>query len=592
MIGEAMVEVLRYDVLIIGSGLAGLRAAFQAALTSKSRLRIAVISKLHAMRSHSVSAEGGISGVLYPKENNDSIELHAYDTVKGSDFLADQDAVEILVKLAPEEIKFFEHLGTPWSRLPDGRIAQRPFGGMSVPRTAFAADKTGFFMMSTLYDNLQRFDNVEFFHENFVTSIILENGLFKGITAIDMAAGEYRVFLGKAGIIATGGAGRVYSFVTVAHSNTGDGIAIAYRAGIPIKDMEFVQFHPTGMVPSGVLITEAARGEGGYLVNKQGERFLKRYAPQRMELAPRDIISRAIMTEIKEGRGFVHEESDLEYVYLDLRHLGEEKINERLPMIRELSRKLIGVDPVSEPIPVRPAVHYTMGGIHTDTYGQVMLDEQSTRIPNLWAAGEVASVSIHGANRLGSNALAECAVWGRLTGEAAARYAMNAPDSMLQISTAVDTAVKNEEKRIFDRLLHTESNPENPYDIRREIQTMMDSLVGVFRDQRGLEEAWSRLKRLKERFSKARVENRVRIYNNNLRDFLEIDFMLDVAETIVVGALNRTESRGAHYRLDYPKRDDVNWLKHTLVFYRRGEPPYISYAPVRITKWAAEERKY
>ncbi len=587
-----MVEVLRYDVLIIGSGLAGLRAAFQAALTSKGRLRIAVISKLHAMRSHSVSAEGGISGVLYPKENNDSVELHAYDTVKGSDFLADQDAVEILVKLAPEEIKFFEHLGTPWSRLPDGRIAQRPFGGMSIPRTAFAADKTGFFMMSTLYDNLQRFDNVEFFHENLVTSIILEGGLFKGVTAIDMATGEYRVFLGKTGIIATGGAGRVYSFVTVAHSSTGDGIAIAYRAGIPIKDMEFVQFHPTGMVPSGVLITEAARGEGGYLVNRQGERFLKRYAPQRMELAPRDIISRAIMTEIKEGRGFVHEETGLEYVHLDLRHLGEEKINERLPMIRELSRKLIGVDPVSEPIPIRPAVHYTMGGIHTDTYGQVMLDEQSTRIPNLWAAGEVASVSVHGANRLGSNALAECAVWGRLTGEAAARYAMNAPDSMLQISTAIDAAVKNEEKRIFDKLLHTESNPENPYDIRGELQTMMDSLVGVFRDQRGLEEAWSKLKRLKERFSKARVENRMRIYNNNLRDFLEIGFMLDVAETIVVGALNRTESRGAHYRLDYPKRDDMNWLKHTLVFYRRGEPPYISYTPVRITRWAPEERKY
>ncbi|MEM2203129.1 MAG: succinate dehydrogenase/fumarate reductase flavoprotein subunit [Sulfolobales archaeon] len=586
-----MVEILKYDIVVLGSGLAGLRAAFQAALTSKDRLRIAVVSKLHAMRSHSVSAEGGISAVLYPKEMNDSIDLHAYDTVKGSDFLADQDAVELLVKLVPEEIRFFDHLGTPWSRRPDGRIAQRPFGGMSVPRAVFAADKTGFFMMSTLYDNLLRFNNVDIYHENMATSILMENGVFRGVAAIDMATGEFRVFLGKAGIIATGGAGRVYSFVTVANSSTGDGVAMAYRAGIPIKDMEFVQFHPTGMVPSGVLITEAARGEGGYLINKEGERFLKRYAPQRMELAPRDIISRAIMTEIKEGRGFVQEESGLEHVLLDLRHLGEEKINERLPMIRELSKKLIGVDPVSEPIPVRPTTHYTMGGVHTDTYGQVMLDE-STRIPNLWAAGEAACVSLHGANRLGSNSLGETVVWGRLTGEAAAQYAMKTPDTVLQVSSTLDEAIKREESRVFDKLLHVESAAENPYDIREELQTTMDKKVGVFRDQRSLEEAWSTIKRLKERFSRARVENRTRIYNNNLRDFIELSFMLDIAEIIVVGALNRTESRGAHYRLDYPKRDDANWLKHTLVYFRRGEPPSISYIPVRITRWAPEERKY
>ena len=587
-----MVEILKYDLVILGSGLAGLRAAFQAALASKGRIRIAVVSKLHAMRSHSVSAEGGISAVLYPKDYDDNIDLHAYDTVKGSDFLADQDAVELLVKMVPEEIRFFDHLGTPWSRLPDGRIAQRPFGGMSRPRAVFAADKTGFFMMSTLYDNLLRFDNVEFYHENMATSILIENGVFRGVTAIDMATGEFRVFLGKAGIIATGGAGRVYSFVTVAHSSTGDGVAMAYRAGIPIKDMEFVQFHPTGMVPSGVLITEAARGEGGYLINNQGERFLKRYAPQKMELAPRDIISRASMTEIREGRGFVQEESGLEYVLLDLRHLGEKKINERLPMIRELSKKLIGVDPVSEPIPVRPTVHYTMGGVHTDTYGQVMLDEQSIRIPNLWAAGEVASVSVHGANRLGSNSLAECVVWGRLTGEAAAQYAMRTPDTVLQVDTTLDEAIKKEESRVFDKLLHVESSAENPYDIRRELQETMDKNVGVFRDQRGLEDAWSKLKRLRERFARARVENRSRIYNNNLRDFIELDFMLNIAEIIIAGALNRTESRGAHYRLDYPKRDDANWLKHTIVYYRRGEPPSISYAPVRITRWAPEERKY
>ncbi|MCC6044422.1 MAG: succinate dehydrogenase/fumarate reductase flavoprotein subunit, partial [Desulfurococcaceae archaeon] len=587
----ALVEVLRYDIVVLGSGLAGLRAALEASLISGGRLRIAVVSKLHAMRSHSVAAEGGISGVLYPGEAGDSFDLHAYDTIKGSDFLADQDAVEVLVRLAPEEIRLFDHLGTPWSRLPDGRIAQRAFGGMSIPRTAYAADKTGFFMMSTLYSNLQRFDNVEFFHENFATSILLEDGLFKGVTSVDLESGEMRVFMGKAGIIATGGAGRVYSFATVSQASTGDGIAIAYRAGIPIKDMEFVQFHPTGLVPSGVLITEAARGEGGYLLNSKGERFMARYAPQRMELAPRDIVSRAMMTEIMEGRGFVDEESGLGYLHLDLRHLGDRVFREKLPMVREITRKLINVDPVEEPIPVRPATHYTMGGVHVDTYGQVLLNDGSP-IPNLWAAGEVAAVSVHGANRLGSNALSECVVWGRLTGAAAASYAMKASDTILEMSGSLAGRVKVEESRVFDRLIHSERGSENPYEVRRELQKMMDERVGIFRHGSTLSEAWSQLKRLKERFSNVRLEYTGRMYNNNLRDVLEIASMLDVAEIIIVGAIARTESRGAHYRLDYPKRDDVNWLKHTLVNYRVGEEPVISYTLVRITRWAPEERRY
>ena len=587
-----LVEVLRYDALILGSGLAGLRAALEASLVSNGRLRIAVISKLHAMRSHSVAAEGGISGVLYPKETGDSFELHAYDTIKGSDFLADQDAVELLVKIAPEEIRLFDHLGTPWSRLPDGRIAQRPFGGMSIPRTAYAADKTGFFMMSTLYSNLQRFDNVEFFHEHFATSILLENGVFKGFTVVDLESGEMKIFLGKAGIIATGGAGRVYAFATVSQASTGDGVAMAYRAGIPIKDMEFVQFHPTGLVPSGVLITEAARGEGGILVNARGERFMSRYAPQRMELAPRDIVSRAMMTEIMEGRGFKDEESGLEYLHLDLRHLGEKVFKEKLPMVREVTRKLLNLDPLEEPIPVRPATHYTMGGVHTDTYGQVLLDDE-TPIPNLWAAGEVAAVSVHGANRLGSNALSECVVWGRLTGAAAAQYAMKASDTMLELSTTLSERVRGEESRVFDRLIHRETgSTENPYAIRRELQGMMDDKVGIFRHGSTLTEAWSQLKKLKERLGRARLEYTGRTYNTNLRDVLELSNMLDVAETIIVGAIARTESRGAHYRLDYPRRDDANWLKHTLVYYRVGEEPRISYTPVRITKWAPEERRY
>ena len=584
-------EVLRYDIVILGSGLAGLRAALEASLVSGGKLRVAVVSKLHAMRSHSVAAEGGISGVLYPKETGDSFELHAYDTVKGSDFLADQDAVELLVRLAPEEIRLFDHLGTPWSRLPDGRIAQRPFGGMSVPRTAYAADKTGFFMMSTLYSNLQRFDSIEFYHEHFATSLLIENGVFKGITAVDLESGEMKVFLGKAGIIATGGAGRVYSFATVSQASTGDGIAMAYRVGIPVKDMEFVQFHPTGLVPSGVLITEAARGEGGILVNSRGERFMSRYAPQKMELAPRDIVSRAMMTEIMEGRGFKDEESGLEYLHLDLRHLGERVFREKLPMVREVTRKLLNIDPLEEPIPVRPATHYTMGGIHVDTYGQVLPGDDSP-IPNLWAAGEVAAVSVHGANRLGSNALSECVVWGRLTGAAAAEYAMKASEAQLEISTSLAERIREEESRVFDRLIHKETGSENPYAIRRELQKMMDEKVGIFRHGSTLSEAWSQLKRLKERFKHARLEYTGRVYNNNLRDFLEISNMLDVAETIVVGAIARTESRGAHYRLDYPRRDDANWLKHTLVYYRVGEPPELAYTPVRITRWAPEERRY
>lgn len=584
-----MVEVLKYDVLILGSGLAGLRAAFEAARISGGKIRIAVVSKVHAMRSHSVSAEGGASAVLYPKENGDSLDLHGYDTAKGSDFLADQDAIELLVQTAPQEIKFLDHLGVPWSRDPQGKILQRPFGGMTIPRTTFAQDKTGFFLLSTLYDNTLRFGNIDMLHEHFATSIILENGVFKGITAIDLKTGEFKVILAKAGIIATGGNGRVYGFTTMAHSSTGDGYSLAYRAGIPLKDFEFPQFHPTALVPNGILITEGARGEGGYLVNKDGERFMKRYAPSRMELAPRDIVSRSIITEINQGRGFMDEESGLGYVLLDLRHLGEERLNKRLPMIREISIKTIGVDPVDEPIPVRPAMHYMMGGIHVDLKGQVYIDAEK-KIPNLWAAGEAANVSVHGANRLGSNSLSECLVWGHFTGEAAAKYAMTTSIE-LEYNGYVKDAAEKEEKRIFDGLLHKETNAENPYDIKHEMNKIMDTYVYVFREKSGLEEAYSSLKKLRERFNNSRIEDRGLIYNQNLKDLMEIDFLLEQAEIITLGALNRTESRGAHARLDYPKRDDVNWLKHTLAFYTK-EGPSFSYIPVKITKWKPEERKY
>ena len=583
-------EILRYDLVILGSGLAGLRAGIQAALTSKGKIRIAVLSKIHAMRSHSVAAEGGIAGVLYPEVTGDSFDVHAYDTIKGSDFLADQDAVELFIKLAPEELRFLDHLGVPWSRTPDGRIAQRLFGGMSIPRTAFAADKTGFFIMSTLYDNILRFDNVDIYHDHMVTSFLMENGVFKGFTVLDLKEGTLKVFLAKAAIIASGGAARIYGFTTVSYAVTGDGAAMAYRAGIPVKDMEFMQFHPTGVVPAGVLITEAARGEGGYLINKDGERFMARYAPQRMEVAPRDIVARAIIREIIEGRGFIHEESGLGYVHLDLRHLGEEKINTRLPFIRELAKKLVNVDPVYEPIPVRPTAHYTMGGIHTDTYGHVMFDAKNY-VPNLWAAGEAAAVSIHGANRLGSNSLAECSVYGRLTGEAAAKYALEASSSMLELSSSLEEAVKREEKRIFDELFKTETNAEDPYQIRGELWRTMDTHVYVFRDEKGLMEAGRIIRDLKNKYKRIRVDDRSRKYNMNLREAIELGNMLDVAEIVVVSALARTESRGAHYRLDYPKRDDVNWLKHTLAYYT-PEGPRLDYIPVRITRWKPEERKY
>jgi succinate dehydrogenase / fumarate reductase flavoprotein subunit len=580
-------EILKHDLLIIGSGIAGLRAALQAAYTAK--IDIAILSKVQVMRSHSVSAEGGMSAVLYPDKNNDSLELHAYDTVKGSDYLADQDAVELLVQMAPIEVRFLERIGVPWSRLPDGRMYQRPFGGMSVPRTTFAADKTGFFIMSTLYQNILRFDNIKQYHEYFVTKLIIENGEFKGVTALDLKTGELKLFLAKAAIIATGGAGKLYRFTTMAHSSTGEMLGFALRSGLALKDMEFVQWHPTALVPSGILVSEAARGEGGYLINKQGERFMKRYAPQRMELAPRDIVSRAILTEIAEGRGFVHEESGMGYVGLDLRHLGEGVLTQKIPFITELAHKYVGVDPLEEPIPVRPAVHYFMGGIHVDTYGRVLAPDGSW-VRGLWAAGEAAAVSVHGANRLGSNSLSECSIWGRLTGEAAAKYAMEAP------TPATDEryikAAQGEESRIFDKLLHKETGGISVYELRGRLQDAMEQHFGPYRQESTMKEGIPKLLKIREDFANVRVEDGGRVYNQNLKDALELDGMIDAALAVAYGALARQESRGAHYRLDYPKRDDKNWLKHTLAFFNGGQIQ-LSYIPVRITKWTKfEERKY
>lgn len=571
-----MVEKISEDIVVVGSGLAGLRAAIESA-SADPKIRVAVISKVHAMRSHSVAYAGGTGAVLYPEEG-DSFDLHAFDTIKGSDYLADQDAVELFVRLAPREILRLEHWGMPWSRRKDGRIDQRPFGGHSFDRACYASDKTGLHAMQTLYNTCLRYDNISFYHEWFVTSLLVEDGEFKGLTALEMKSGELYVFEAEACILATGGAGRLYSFTTYGHSATAEGMCMAYRVGIPLKDMEFIQFHPTGLVPSGTLISEAARGEGGYLRNREGERFMSRYAPEKMELAPRDIVSRAMMREIIEGRGF-EGPNGLDYVHLDLTHLGEEVIDEKLSEIKMIAMKFAGVNPVNEPIPVRPVAHYTMGGVHVDIYGR-------TPVRGLWAAGEVSCVSIHGANRLGCNSSTDCLVYGFLTGRQAAKYVLGKNRS----STIPAQMLEQEEKRLFDQILRGGWG-EDPYTIKREMQATMTRYAYVFRDGKGLEEGLRRIRELRRRFGSGRVDDKNKKYNQNYINVLELDAMLEVAEVILVSALARTESRGAHYRLDYPQRDDVNWLKHTLA-YRTTEGPRLEYIPVKITRWEPKERKY
>jgi len=565
----------KHDVIVLGSGLAGLRAAIEA--TRNPNVDVAIFSKVQLMRSHSVCAEGGTAAVMRPSEG-DSFELHAWDTTRGADFLCDQDVVMRFVEEAPKEILLLDHWGTPWSRRPDGRIAQRPFGGHTFDRAVFAADKTGFFEMQTLYDTLQKYAKVSRYDECYVTSILIKDNLFCGVTVWDLTSGEFFLVQGKALIIATGGACRMFGFTTYSLTATGDGIAMAYRAGLPIKDAEFVQFHPTGLVPSGILITEAARGEGGYLLNSQGERFMQKYAAGKMELAPRDIIARAEMTEIEEGRGFSRPDG-LDYVHVDLRHLGAEKINERLPLIREVAIKFNFIDPIQEPIPVRPASHYFMGGVHSDIDG-------ATPVEGIWAAGEAACLSLHGANRLGSNSTAECLVWGRIAGGKAAEHASKQKTFP---TLSEETTLKEEEAKVFGKF--RPDAKESAYALRRELQRVMDSEVGVYRTGPGLEAALSKIKELKQRVPDVQVRDRGRIYNTDLLSALEIDNLLDLAEVVVLGALARTESRGAHARRDFPKRDDVNWLKHTLACYT-PTGPRMEYIPVNITAWQPVERKY
>jgi succinate dehydrogenase / fumarate reductase flavoprotein subunit len=567
-----MLEKYAHDIIVVGAGLAGLRAAIAAAEVS-NKLDIAVISKLHPLRSHSVCAQGGTAAVMREK---DSYDLHAFDTIKGADYLADQDVVEFFVRRAPREIILTEHWGCPWSRTPDGKIDQRPFGGHTYPRACFAADMTGFHEMHTLYGKASSYGNIKFYDEWFATSLMVENNTAVGLTAIELKTGKMHAFQAKAIVIATGGHERIYEFTTFSYTTTGDGMAMAYRAGAPLMDMEFVQFHPTGLVPSGALITEGARGEGGYLINAQGERFMKRYAPEKMELAPRDVVSRAEQTEINEGRGL--EGPYGSYIALDLRHLGEEKINERLPLIREVAIKLSGVDPVKEPIPIRPAAHYSMGGIKANI-------KTETPIAGLYAAGECSCLSLHGANRLGTNSTAECLVFGAVAGEEAAKHALS--NSIKELSHEKLLA---EEKRVFDGILGSEGD-EKVSVIRDEMRHVMYEKVWIFRRGDQLESALKEIRALKERFKHIKVQDKGGPFNTGLVDALQLDFMLELAEVTIVSALPRTESRGAHSRIDYPKRDDVNWLKHTLAYYTK-EGPRLEYIPVTITKWQPAARTY
>lgn len=556
--------MIEHDIVIVGGGLAGLRAAIEAGTVAD----VAIISKVYPTRSHSGAAQGGINAAI---SDDDSWEDHALDTVKGSDYLADQDAVEILCREAPQAIYDLEHFGALFSRDANGRIAQRPFGGQEAPRTCYAADKTGHILLHTMYEQLMK-AGVKVYAEWQALALASKDGVCSGLVVWDLATGSLESVRAKAVVLATGGYGRVYSRTTNALTSTGDGMAIAYRSGLPLKDMEFVQFHPTTLLGTNILMSEGARGEGGYLLNKDGERFMTIYAPAKMELAPRDITSRSIESEIEAERGFPGD-----YVLLDLRHLGKEKIEERLPQIRELALNYLGIDVAEEPVPIQVGQHYSMGGIAADS-------DAATSLPGLFAAGECACVSVHGANRLGGNSLLETIVFGHRAGVSAAKFALDNPRPDFP-SSAV------EEEKEWIESLFSRSGGEQVAFIRDEMAAAMTDLVGVYRDAGKMSRAKQKIYRLKEKFKLISLEDKSRLYNTEFTAAFELGCCLDLAEIIVAGALARTESRGAHWRSDYPKRDDTDWLKHTLAFYGKTGP-ILDYKPVTITNWPPMERTY
>jgi fumarate reductase flavoprotein subunit len=573
-----------HDVLLVGGGGAGLRAAIAIAETNP-RLSTAVVSKVYPMRSHTVSAEGGAAGAIGA---DDSLDEHAYDTISGGDWLCDQDAVEAFVKEAPEELLRLEHWGCPWSRERDGHIAVRPFGGMKKMRTWFAADKTGFHMLHTLFQTSLKYTSVLRYDEWFVTKLLVDEGRVQGVVAIDLMSGKIETIEARAVILCTGGCGRVFPFTTNAAIKNGDGMALAFRAGAPLKDMEFVQYHPTGLPFTGILITEAARAEGGYLVNKDGYRYLQDYnlgTPEpgpvlrSMELGPRDRLSQAFVKELEKGR--TTETPYGPVVHLDLRHLGEKLIESKIPFVRELCLKYQNVDPVKELIPVRPVVHYMMGGVHTDING-------ATPISGLYAAGEVACVSINGANRLGSNSLPELLVFGSRAGRAAAEHA----SMQKSVSAAVLAQGRDEEKRLQNDFLHRSDGHERIATIRDDMQKTMEESAGIYRTGDSLQRGVEALHALRERFADIAIEDRSHTFNTERTTALELSFMLDVADAIVNSALQRQESRGAHQRIDFPARDDQRFLAHSLIHRKPDGSSRIEYLPVTLTRWPPAERVY
>jgi len=558
----------RHDVVVVGAGLAGQRAALAAVEAGRD---VALVSKLHPLRSHSGAAQGGINAAI---SKEDSVESHIYDTVKGSDYLGDQDAIEFFCERAGPIVVEMEHYGTIFNRAPDGSLARRAFGGAGFPRTIYAADRTGLALLQALWERLGT-EDFTLYEEWDLTQLVVREGRVQGIVAFDRRSGQFEEIASSSVVIATGPFGRIYPKTTNAHTCTGDGTAVAYAAGAQLKDMEFVQFHPTALLETGILITEGARGEGGILKNALGERFMSKYAPHVLELASRDVVSRAIVTEVAEGRGFSGPYGG--YVHLELMHLGKEKVLSRLQEIVDFSRHFAGIDPVTEPIPVYPAQHYMMGGISTDRHGQAS-------IPGLFAAGEAACVSIHGANRLGANSLLETLVFGKEAGDAAAAHATKAPAPKMPASD-LEAAVAPL------RAWSSRPDGEDPSALRTEMQQIMGQYVGIYRTEAELLEGLKRLRAVKARFQRIRVVDQSKVYNLNLTDALETGHMLELAETIVVGAYARTESRGAHFRTDYPKRDDARWMKHTIAT-RSDAGPVLTYTPVAYTRWEPKERVY
>lgn len=581
-----------YDVVIVGAGGAGLRAAVEI----PKEYSCAVISKVFPPRSHTGTAQGGVCAALSNMEE-DSWENHAFDTVKGSDYLGDQDSIEVMCRDAIRAIIELEHMGMPFSRNDEGKIAQRYFGGHTKPadkndpygkripvkRSCFSADRTGHVMLQTLFENTIK-NQVTFFSEYFVTDLLVENGVCKGVVAFDIANLEVHVFRAKAVMFATGGYGRVFRITSNAHVGTGDGMALVYNAGLPLEDMEFFQFHPTGLWKLGILVSEAARGEGGILKNKDGERFMARYAPTVMDLAPRDMVSRSIISEIREGRG-IRGSDGTDYVLLDVSHLGKEVIDEKLPEITGFARTYLGVEPTKEPIPIQPTAHYAMGGIPTNVDCEVLLNEKGEIVKGLYAAGECACVSVHGANRLGTNSLLDLVVFGRRGGKAITEFLKKAAYSDVNESAANKT---NE----FISWLLSANGKEKVSDIRTELQNAMMEDCGVFRTEEGLKRMIDKLEELKLRYRNISLQDKSKVFNTELVEAIELDNLLKNAEATVYGAYNRNESRGAHTREDYPKRDDQEWMKHTFAYQKFESSPEMKYKPVVVTRYQPMERKY